>query len=130
MYIFIIGLIIFVCLLLVLVVLSQHTKDRGLSGTFGGPGSTQLFGVKKTGDLLENITWGLAIALMVLILITNFPGIIDRHEEDEGDIKSVNIDRAQESPILPLPNQQQQQQNNKQSPDGTADKKEEKNLTP
>ena len=122
MYIFIIGLIIFVCLLLVLVVLSQHTKDRGLSGTFGGPGSTQLFGVKKTGDLLENITWGLAIALIVLILTTNLPGIIDRPEEEDEGAGSVNVERAQESPILPLPNQQQQ--NNKQSPDGTADKKE------
>ena len=126
MYVFIIGLIIFVCLLLVLVVLSQHTKDRGLSGTFGGPGSTQLFGVKKTGDLLENITWGLAIALIVLILSTNLPGIIDRPEEEDEGVGSINVERAQESPILPLPNQQQ---NNKQSPDGAAEKKEEKDIT-
>ncbi|MBW8049042.1 MAG: preprotein translocase subunit SecG [Cytophagales bacterium] len=125
MYVFIIGLIIFVCLLLVLVVLSQHTKDRGLSGTFGGPGSTQLFGVKKTGDLLENITWGLAIALIVLILSTNLPGIIDRPEEEDEGVGSVNVERAQESPISPPPNQQQ---NNQQSPDGAAEKKEENKL--
>ena len=128
MYVFIIGLIIFVCILLVLVVLSQHTKDRGLSGTFGGPGSTQLFGVKKTGELLENITWGLAIALIVLILSRNLPGIIDRPEEEDEGIGSVNVERAQEAPIPPL--LPSQQQNNKQSPDEAADKKEEKDITP
>lgn len=120
MYSFIIVLIIFVCLLLVLVVLSQHTKDRGLSGTFGGPGSTQLFGVKKTGDLLENITWILAGALVVLTLITNL--VIERPEvDDEGGIESINIERAQELPLFQPPTQQQ----NKPSEE-TTDKKEDK----
>src|SRR3954467_14850743 len=68
MYIALISIIIFICVLLVLVVLSQNSKGGGLSGQFGGAGASQLMGVKRTGDLLEKLTWGFAIALVVLTL--------------------------------------------------------------
>ncbi|HAS46348.1 MAG TPA: preprotein translocase subunit SecG, partial [Microscillaceae bacterium] len=61
--------------LLVLVVLAQNSKGGGLNSTFGGGGSNQMIGVKKTTDLLERITWGLAIALFVLTLATKVPAI-------------------------------------------------------
>ena len=60
---------------LVLVVLAQNSKGGGLNSTFGGGGSNQMIGVKKTTDLLERITWGLAIALFVLTLATKVPAI-------------------------------------------------------
>jgi preprotein translocase subunit SecG len=66
--IFLIVLIILTCTLLVLVVLAQNPKGGGLASNFGGAGSSQLMGVKKTGDLLEKLTWGFAIALIVLSL--------------------------------------------------------------
>src|SRR6476620_3735926 len=66
--IFLIVLIILTCTLLVLVVLAQNPKGGGLASNFGGAGSSQLMGVKKTGDLLERLTWGFAIALIVLSL--------------------------------------------------------------
>jgi preprotein translocase subunit SecG len=58
--------------LLVLVVLAQNSKGGGLSGQFGGSGASNLIGVKKTGDVLERLTWGFAIAIMVFSLATNF----------------------------------------------------------
>ncbi|WMJ74256.1 preprotein translocase subunit SecG [Cytophagaceae bacterium ABcell3] len=65
-----IVLIIIVAVLLVLIVLAQNSKGGGLSSTFGG-GANQLIGVKKTGDALEKITWGLAIGVLGLSFIFN-----------------------------------------------------------
>jgi preprotein translocase subunit SecG len=72
MFTFIIGFIIFTAVLLVLVVLAQNSKGGGLTSQFGGSGASNIMGVKKTGDLLERLTWGLVIVIMVLSLSTNF----------------------------------------------------------
>jgi preprotein translocase subunit SecG len=74
MYNIIIVLIIIVAVLLILVVLAQNSKGGGLNSSFGG-GASPMIGVKKTGDLLEKVTWGFAIALFVLALITKIPAI-------------------------------------------------------
>jgi preprotein translocase subunit SecG len=71
MYGLVIGLIILFCILLVLVVLAQNAKGGGLSSQFGGSSASNIIGVKKTGDLLEKLTWGFVIAIMVLTLSTN-----------------------------------------------------------
>ncbi|MBX2963185.1 MAG: preprotein translocase subunit SecG [Cyclobacteriaceae bacterium] len=68
MFSFIVGLIIFVCFLLVVVILAQNSKGGGLSSQFGGSGAANIIGVKKTGDLLERLTWGFVITIMVLSL--------------------------------------------------------------
>ncbi len=49
----------------------QNPKGGGLSSSFGGGGSQQLGGVKKTGDFLDKSTWALATGLLVLILLSN-----------------------------------------------------------
>ena len=59
-----------VCLLLILVVLIQNPKGGGLDSTFGGSGATQMFGAAKSTDLITKITWGLAITLFVLCIVT------------------------------------------------------------
>lgn len=71
MFTFIVGIILFVAVLLVLVVLAQNSKGGGLSNQFGGSGASNIIGVKKTGDLLEKLTWGFVIIIMVLALSTN-----------------------------------------------------------
>jgi preprotein translocase subunit SecG len=68
----VIGLIIFCSFLLVVVVLAQNSKGGGLSSQFGGSGTSNMFGVKKTGDFLEKTTWVLVALIMVLSLSTNF----------------------------------------------------------
>lgn len=65
-----IGLILFVCFLLVLVVMVQNPKGGGLSSSFGG-GAQQMGGVQKTSDFLDRSTWILAGLLLVLILLSN-----------------------------------------------------------
>lgn len=49
----------------------QNPKGGGLSSSFGGGGTQQLGGVKKTGDFLDKSTWVLSTALLVLILLAS-----------------------------------------------------------
>ena len=95
MYTLFVGLAIFAAILLVLVVLAQNSKGGGLSNQFGGSGASNLIGVKKTGDLLERLTWGLAIAIMVFSLATNFTNQSGTATSDEL------IDRAKEQQSAP-----------------------------
>ncbi len=60
-----------VCVLLMLVVLIQNPKGGGIDTTFGGQGANQLFGVARSADLIEKLTWGLAIALFILCIISS-----------------------------------------------------------
>lgn len=98
MFAVLISFIILIAVLLVLVVLAQNSKGGGLSSQFGGAGAGQLMGVKKTNDLLEKITWGLAITLVVLTLSTNFV----LSPQSEGNfINSPNLEKAQQQTIMP-----------------------------
>ena len=65
---FLFILVVLVCLLLMGVVLVQNSKGGGLSADFSS--SNQYMGVRKTADFLEKATWGMAIALFVLCLLT------------------------------------------------------------
>ena len=87
-------LIVITCILLVFVVLVQNPKGGGLSATFGG--GNQVMGVKKTADFLEKATWYLAIALLVLSLLSNFA--IPR-AEDGGINNSAIQEQLDETPI-------------------------------
>ena len=93
----IVTLITITAILLVLIILAQNPKGGGLSSQFGGSGTSQIMGVKRTTDLLEKITWGFSIALVVLTLITN---LVIQEPVSEG-LSSPNIDRAQERTVLP-----------------------------
>ncbi|MBH8557227.1 preprotein translocase subunit SecG [Hymenobacter negativus] len=97
MYIALIILILLVCFLLALVVLAQNPKGGGISSQFSAGGAASMMGVKRTGDLLEKLTWGFAIGLVVLSLgshmLTSTGG---------GPVRSVNQQRALETK-LPAP---------------------------
>ena len=58
------------CLLLMGVVLIQNPKGGGVDSTFGGSSANQMFGAAKSTDFIEKLTWGLAISLFVLCIIT------------------------------------------------------------
>lgn len=72
MYTLVISLIILFAVLLVLVILAQNSKGGGLTSQFGGSTASNIIGVKKTGDLLEKLTWSFIIGIMLLSLATNF----------------------------------------------------------
>jgi len=96
MFVALVVLILIVCLLLALVVLAQNPKGGGLSSQFGAGGAANLMGVKRTGDLLEKLTWGFAIGLIVLSLGTHMLSF------GEGPARSINQQRAQQVK-LPAP---------------------------
>ena len=64
-----IGLIAF---LLIAAVLIQNPKGGGVDSTFGGSQANQMFGAARSADLIEKLTWGLAIALFVLCIAATF----------------------------------------------------------
>ena len=57
-------------LLLMLVVLVQNPKGGGVDSTFGGQGANQMFGAARSADFIEKLTWGLAITLFALCIMT------------------------------------------------------------
>ena len=58
------------CFLLMAVVLIQNPKGGGVDSTFGGQGANQMFGAARSTDFIEKLTWGLAISMFVLAIIT------------------------------------------------------------
>jgi preprotein translocase subunit SecG len=101
MFTFLVVLILIIAGLLILAVLVQNSKKEGLGNVyFGGEaGASQIMGVKKTSDLLEQMTWGLVIALFVLTLVTAL--FLNKKDAPGALQSSPNIDRAQECGTLP-----------------------------
>ena len=71
MYSFVTIIIIVVCALLGAVVLIQNPKGGGLSGGIGSAASN-VIGVQSAGDVMEKTTWGSAIVLLALCVMTAF----------------------------------------------------------
>lgn len=95
MFTLIVGTIIFIAVLLVLVVLAQNSKGGGLSNLAGGSSASNIIGVKKTGDLLEKLTWGFVVAIMVLSLSTN---LVTPNSGTSNEL----LDRAGEEQAAPV----------------------------
>lgn len=76
----------------------QNPKGGGLSSSFGGGGTQQLGGVKKTTDFLDKSTWALATLMLVLILLSNVA--INR---GGGAVDSKALDtEATRQPVVPI----------------------------
>lgn len=88
MYTLIVILILIVCLCLACVVLVQNSKGGGLAANFGS--ANQVMGVRRTTETIEKITWGLAIALVVLSLIATMA--IPRHTSETNLAAEEEID--------------------------------------
>jgi preprotein translocase subunit SecG len=56
--------------LITLIVLLQNSKGGGLASNFTA--GNQTFGVRQTTDILEKITWGLAIFILVVSIVASF----------------------------------------------------------
>ena len=61
----------FICVLLIFAVLMQNPKGGGLDASFGGGQANQMFGAARSTDFIEKLTWGLALALFVLCILTS-----------------------------------------------------------
>ncbi len=98
MYLFLVIFILLICFLLALVVLAQNPKGGGLSSQFGAGGAANLMGVKRTGDLLEKLTWGFAVGLIILTLATHIIG-----GNNAGPVRSINQQAAQRAVVPAAP---------------------------
>ena len=67
MYTLFVVLIVLVALLMIFIVLIQESKGGGLASNFSS--SNAIMGVRKTTDVVEKLTWGLAAAAMVIISV-------------------------------------------------------------
>ena len=68
MYTLSVVLVILASILMCGIVLIQESKGGGLASSFSS--SNQIMGVKKTTDFLEKATWTLAIAMVVLSVVS------------------------------------------------------------
>jgi preprotein translocase subunit SecG len=98
------SLIILVCILLVLVVLIQKPKGGGLTASMSAP--SQLIGVARSSDVVEKITWGLIIALLVLSVGMNL-GIDRNAVQADGDqtTQTTNSEAAEMAKTMPATKQ-------------------------
>jgi len=112
MFTLLVTLNIITAILLILVVSVQGSKKEGLGSSLGSMGATQLMGIKKTSDLLEQITWGFIITLFTLSLATT---IFLKRGHESSLPTSPNLERIQERNLLPEPNQESNQEDSTQS---------------
>jgi preprotein translocase subunit SecG len=97
MYTVIIVLIFIVCLLLVMFVLVQNSKGGGLVSSFSS--SNQVMGVRRTTDFLEKVTWILALALVVLAIVST--AFLPRQSETNKSAIEQQIQNVQEPGAIP-----------------------------
>lgn len=103
MYAFITIIIIVICALLGAVVLIQNPKGGGLNASFGGVGQ-QLLGARRSTDIVEKLTWGFAVALIVLCLSTAFfaeKGAAKKTEIQKSEIETVEKGKSGFTPQAP-----------------------------
>ncbi len=86
MFVFLMVLAIIACILLILIVLIQNPKGGGLTSNFSS--QNQYMGVRKTADLLEKVTWGLAITIVVVSFLAAFSvprsTVVTEDEQDQA----------------------------------------------
>ena len=86
-------------ILMILIVLIQESKGGGLASGFSS--SNQIMGVRKTTDVVEKTTWGLAIALMLLSVACAYTA-----PSKSGASSVLTKPNATALPTVPAANQQ------------------------
>jgi preprotein translocase subunit SecG len=87
-----------VSILLILIVLIQKPKGGGITNNLTG-GANQIFGVKKTSDIVEKTTWILSGVIGVILLITTgFNGSVAQDGDDLNLDPATEIEKALDNP--------------------------------
>ncbi len=95
MFTLLITVILILAVLLILVILGQNSKG-GVGAAFGGSAS-QIMGVTRTGNVLENATWILAVAILVLSLASS----VFYTDPQSNQFESPNIESAKQQVVGP-----------------------------
>lgn len=107
MFAFLSILIIIVSLFITLIVLIQDPKGGGLTGGLGTAASS-VIGVQSAGNIMEKTTWGSAIVLFVLCVLTAF--VVPKVGGENKQIKTLTEQAAgMKTPVAPAPQQQNKQ---------------------
>ena len=120
MYIFITILILIAAICMILIVLVQNSKGGGLAAGFSS--SNQVMGVRKTTDFLEKATWGLAVTIIVLSILTA------KFTVSRGTMPDSQVEVEMPAPIdpstapdvgaeMPIPTQPMQQPEQDEQPE-------------
>ena len=91
------AVIAILAVLMILIVLAQDSKSGALSANFG---ASQLMGVKRTTDLLEKLTWGFMIGIMVLTMGSKF---LQGGDAEEAGPSSLNVEKAKSTTLPAAP---------------------------
>ncbi|MFN0202304.1 MAG: preprotein translocase subunit SecG [Bacteroidia bacterium] len=77
------GLLIVASIVMVLAVLIQNSKGGGINTAFGAAGNAaQMLGARRGNELIEQITWYLAIFIAILAVSTNIIGNMKETKSD------------------------------------------------
>ena len=104
-------LVILASVLMTVVVLLQNSKGGGLASNFAV--GNQTFGVRKTADILEKVTWGLVAFIFVLSIVTTFTtgnrggdDFFDNVEQNEAGRTPDFAPLPQDAPASEIPAQE------------------------
>ena len=86
-------------ILITLVVLLQNSKGGGLASNFTA--GNQTFGVRQTTDILEKITWGLAIFILVVSIAASF-AYDKKSNKYSGMVSNQTVNST--APVIPTGN--------------------------
>ena len=100
MYTFLLILFVLVCFGLVIVILLQAGKGKGLAGTFGGPGAGAVFGGRGATTFLSKATGILATLFLSLCLLIGY--IYKSQSETQRD-SLIQQEVQQEVPASAVP---------------------------
>ena len=97
MYTLFVILIVLAALLMIGIVLIQESKGGGLASNFSS--SNQIMGVRKTTDVIEKTTWGLAVAMVLLSIVCAYvapkavtsESVIERNATEQQQTNPNNL---------------------------------------
>ena len=89
MYLFLVILMVVAAILICFIVLIQNSKGGGLASGFSS--SNEILGVRKTTDVLEKLTWGLAVFMVIASIATAY--VMPSASQQDG---SVIMEQAQQ----------------------------------
>lgn len=95
MYTLFVILIVLAAILMIGIVLIQESKGGGLASNFSS--SNAIMGVRKTTDIVEKATWGLAAAMVLLSIICAY--VAPRAVTDQSVLEQSATETQTTNPV-------------------------------
>ncbi|MCR5819767.1 MAG: preprotein translocase subunit SecG [Bacteroidaceae bacterium] len=107
MYNLLVILVVIASILMCLIVLVQESKGGGLASGFAS--GNQVMGVRKTTDVIEKLTWGLAATMVVLSIASVYfiPSSQNNNSVMEGIATEQKTTAPTNLPTIPATDAQQ-----------------------